>query len=355
MESRGHPAQRPSPVHSPRSNASVGCGTSVLRSPARIRQRTTGWHSGSSSGELRPSLLSDGALHDAAALEATLEGVHLELAPVVLRPGASFMSTAEWLMRRWMDTGTADEAALGGFGADPVGTLAATGQLPQGSDRALADAAGLATMTAARYPGVRALSIDATVYAEAGASEGTELAAALATGAAYLRAMSDAGLEADAAGGQIEIVLGADPDFFTTIAKLRTFRRVWSSMVEACGVDPAAAPPELSVRTLQPFHESPGSMGEPSPGDLGRSGCGSRRSGLDHDAGVRFCAGGVGRTRPSNGSEHPVVAGRGVRRGTSDRSRRWLVVRGDAHRRSWPKSPGASSARWRAPAECPGC
>ena len=195
-------------------------------------------------------LLGGATLVDGSTLKAALDGVYLDLAPVVLEPGAAFLSTAEWLMQLWSDRGVADSAALGGFGADPLGTLSRTGELPQGVDRALADAAGLASMTADRYPGVRALSVDATVVAEAGATEGTELATMLSTGAAYLRAMQAAGMDADPAAGQIEIVLGADPDFFTTIAKVRAARRVWATMAGACGVDSATAPPRIVVRTL---------------------------------------------------------------------------------------------------------
>ncbi|MGI9578688.1 MAG: methylmalonyl-CoA mutase family protein, partial [Microthrixaceae bacterium] len=186
----------------------------------------------------------------AERLAQALDGVYLDLAPVVLAPGAEFMSTSESLMRLWAERGIPDGDAVGGFGADPIGTLARTGVLAQGIDRALADAAGLASMTSSRYPGVRALSIDATVVAEAGATEGTELATMLSAGAAYLRSMQDAGLEARAASSQIEITLGADPDFFTTIAKFRAARRVWSTMAEACGIDVGSAPPRIVARTL---------------------------------------------------------------------------------------------------------
>lgn len=194
--------------------------------------------------------LSGSVLVDTGSLATVLDGVFLDLAPVVLAPGAAFVSCSESLMRLWADRGVSDAAAIGGFGADPIGTLARTGELGQGIERALADAAGLAAMTAARYPGVRALAIDATVVAEAGATEGTELATMLSTGAAYLRSMADAGLSAQDASAQIEITLGADPDFFTTIAKIRAARRVWSVMAEACGVDVGSAAPRIAARTL---------------------------------------------------------------------------------------------------------
>lgn len=191
-----------------------------------------------------------GCLASSGALTSTLEGVHLDLAPVALAPGASFATTAEWLLELWSQRGTPDSVAAGCLGADPLGTLARTGALPQGVDRALADAVGLATMAANRFPGVRAWSLDVTPYAEAGASEAQELAALLSTAAAYLRAMQNGSMDADAAIGQIEITLGASSDFFTTIAKLRAARRVFGSLAEASGADMTRTNTPIVVRTL---------------------------------------------------------------------------------------------------------
>jgi methylmalonyl-CoA mutase len=153
-------------------------------------------------------------------------------------------------MSLWADAGVADDSVVGGFGVDPIGVLAHRGHLPQGIDRALADGTGLAVMAASRYPNVRTWSVDATPYAEAGASEGQELASMLSTAVAYLRSMQDAGMNANDAAARIEITLGADADFFTTIAKLRAARRTYGAMSQACGVDPEVVPPAMVVRTL---------------------------------------------------------------------------------------------------------
>ncbi len=71
----------------------------------------------------------------------------------------------------------------------------------------------------------------------------------LATGATYLRAMSDGDLDVDTACSMIELSLAADADVFTTIAKLRAARRVWAATAAACGASPAAQAPRLHVRT----------------------------------------------------------------------------------------------------------
>ena len=184
-------------------------------------------------------------------LAAVLEGVFLDLAPVHLEPGAQFTRAAEQLMAVWESHDLDPTTVTGGFGADPLGVLAASGRLPQGIEPALIELSSLAARASRTHPGVRTVSVDSTPYVEAGASEVQELAVMLATGAAYLRALSDVGLDADAACAQIEVTLSADADVFTNIAKLRAARRVWSTMTAACGASSEAQPPVLHVRTAE--------------------------------------------------------------------------------------------------------
>lgn len=187
---------------------------------------------------------------DADFLGRSLAGVHMDLARVVLQPLGPFADGAAALVDLWQRSGVADEAALANLGADPFGHLATTGTLWAAPEGALADLGRFAADTASRFPLVRAVTVDATSYAEAGASEGQELAAMLCTATAYLRAMQEAGMSANEAGRSIAVVIGADTDFFTTMAKVRAARRLWSTMASACGVDCAVAPPEITVRTL---------------------------------------------------------------------------------------------------------
>jgi methylmalonyl-CoA mutase len=183
-------------------------------------------------------------------LDAVLDGVLLDLAPVHLEPGSNFSHAADLLAAVWERCGLDGAAVQGGLGADPLGVLAALGRLPQGIDAAMAEVAALATRFADR-PSVRVVRVDTTPHVEAGASEVQELAVMLSTGAAYLRVLAGAGLDADAACAQIEVTLSADADVFTTIAKLRAARRVWSAMAAACGASGSAQAPTLHVRTAE--------------------------------------------------------------------------------------------------------
>jgi methylmalonyl-CoA mutase len=80
--------------------------------------------------------------------------------------------------------------------------------------------------------------VDATVYADAGASVVEELGCSLAAGVAYLRALTDGGLSVDEAFGQLEFRYSASADQFTTIAGLRAARRLWDRVGEESGAAP---------------------------------------------------------------------------------------------------------------------
>ncbi len=88
---------------------------------------------------------------------------------------------------------------------------------------------------------MRALTVDALPYHEAGGSAAEELGLSLATGVAYLRALTEAGLSTEAALGQLEFRYAATADQFLTIAKLRAARRLWARIAEASGAPEAGA------------------------------------------------------------------------------------------------------------------
>ena len=181
-------------------------------------------------------------------LPAVLEGVHLDMAPVVLH-GAH------------PDTDLAGARALAGLarsrsvavhadsnlGADPVGRVADAGFAGDGIGRAGGTPDTLATtvfrslpdiLGMARELGVRAIVVDGTVAHDAGAGDAGEVGYTLAAGAAYLRALTDIGLDVDAACGLIEFRYAATDDQFGTIAKLRAARLAWHRVAELSGAAP---------------------------------------------------------------------------------------------------------------------
>lgn len=162
----------------------------------------------------------------AADLADVLADVRPDLAPVAVssvtdQPGAA---------RALLDV-VGERACVGGsLGLDPVGAALRTGTAAD-----LEPLAGLVRAVAGR-PGWRAVTVDARVLHDAGASEVDALAVAVATGVAYLRHLEDAGVPVAEAFGQVELRVSATPDQFLTAAVLRAARRLWARVGEACGV-----------------------------------------------------------------------------------------------------------------------
>ena len=79
---------------------------------------------------------------------------------------------------------------------------------------------------------------DGRIIHNAGGSEAQELAFALASAVAYLRALEAGGMALDAARGAIYFRLSADAEQFLTMAKFRAVRKLWARVEAACGLTP---------------------------------------------------------------------------------------------------------------------
>ncbi|MFD9094926.1 methylmalonyl-CoA mutase family protein [Streptomyces collinus] len=212
-----------------------------------VRQRHAALTDGAVLGDLENGVtslwlvLGEGGI-PVADLPRALDGVYLDLAPVVLDAGADTEAAAAALLRLYEDRGVDPKTVRGNLGADPLGYQARTGT-PQD----LAPAAALAARCAEQYPGLRALTVDALPYHEAGGSAAQELGASLATGVAYLRELTGAGLTVEAACAQLEFRYAATADQFLTIAKLRAARRLWGRVAEVSGAPGAGAQVQHAV------------------------------------------------------------------------------------------------------------
>ncbi|MDR1355086.1 MAG: methylmalonyl-CoA mutase family protein [Propionibacteriaceae bacterium] len=120
--------------------------------------------------------------------------------------------------------------ARGSFGIDPLGAAVITGKP--------ADLSGLAgwVAKAKAFPKARAVVVDVTPYDNAGAGDIEQLAYAIATGIEYVRALGAAGVTPAEAFDQILFRVGASTDEFTTIARIRALRRLWSRVGEVLDV-----------------------------------------------------------------------------------------------------------------------
>jgi methylmalonyl-CoA mutase len=124
---------------------------------------------------------------------------------------------------------------------NPLGGMAAAGGSPlPWKELAPAFASLVGELAGQGFRGPFAVA-DGRIVHNAGGSEAQELAFALASAVAYLRALDDAGTPPEAARGMIYFRLVADADQLLTIAKFRAVRKLWARVEQACGLTPKPA------------------------------------------------------------------------------------------------------------------
>lgn len=121
---------------------------------------------------------------------------------------------------------------------NPIGGFAATGSSPRSWDElAPSFAAMVGELAGAGFRGPFAVADGRTIH-NAGGSEAQELAFALASAVAYLRALEAHGMALSAARDAIYFRLSADAEQFLTMARFRAARKLWARVEQASGLTP---------------------------------------------------------------------------------------------------------------------
>ncbi|MGW5144058.1 methylmalonyl-CoA mutase family protein [Nocardia beijingensis] len=177
-----------------------------------------------------------------ADLPTALSGLLFELAPLTLDAGDEVAAAAAQVFTA-LDGYTAPARGdiLVSLGAAPL-----TSRFAGLADTGLAEAVALAGQAARRQETVRAITVDGTVFHDAGASDAQELGAAVAAGLAYLRSLTESLDIADAL-GQLEFRFAATDDQFATIAKFRAARQLWARVAQVCGAPDFGGAPQHAV------------------------------------------------------------------------------------------------------------
>ena len=184
-----------------------------------------------------------------ADLERALQGVFLQLAPVTISAsGAVSDLEAAGALARVFEHGESAPDPRGCLSTDPVARVVRSGRPPGdgiGMGDAVAEVASLASGV-----GVRALTIDGSAAHEAGAGDGAELGYSLAVGVHCLRGLETAGYDLAKAFNLLEFRYAATADQFTTIAKFRAARVLWSRVGELSGAGEPVGQSQHAVTSL---------------------------------------------------------------------------------------------------------
>ena len=221
-------------------------GAPFTRGGTALSNTVSGWdirqpHGGSDAAAVNKAVLEDlergvtsvllrtAGLETAKDMGEALANVLLDIAPVCLESVGPTLPPAELLMSI---ARCARETFAGNFGLDDLGN----------GITEIAGHGAAAMRIAREFPKARAFNVRGTVYHAAGAADAQELGCAVATALAYVRIMTAAGLDVNAACGQIAFSLAADADFFLSIAKFRALRKLWARVAEVCGAEHRTAP-----------------------------------------------------------------------------------------------------------------
>lgn len=135
-------------------------------------------------------------------LDRWLEGVYLELAPVLLDAGAEFAAAAEAMLA--LVAGAGDRTTLSiDLGADPL-TASLSGRTCPTVAEVLATTAAVSGT-----PGVRTITVDGPAFHDRGANAAWELAGVIGAGTDYLRLQTGSGV--DVAHALRQISFGSSP------------------------------------------------------------------------------------------------------------------------------------------------
>jgi methylmalonyl-CoA mutase len=165
-------------------------------------------------------------------LAAVLDGVLLDLAPVVLDPTGAPVELAGRLLAHLGDTVPAPGTNLGAPAEATDDDLVAVARL-------------------ALDAGVLGVVVDGSRIHDRGASEAQELGGSMAAAVRVLRVLEGAGIDAGQAAGLVEFRYAATDEQFLTIAKLRAARLLWTRVLDLS--DTAAVPQRQHALTSRPM------------------------------------------------------------------------------------------------------
>lgn len=168
---------------------------------------------------------------DAAAFDAALAGVELDLIALRIDPPGGGLTAAQGLLAHLARRGYAPGALDIDFGCDASMAPAADRAALAALARRLDDDGHVSRLFCADGRRLHAL----------GASEAQELAGALAMAVDALRLMAQAGMPPAAARQKVAFLLAADQDLFLGIAKFRALRRLFARVEDGCGLAPIPA------------------------------------------------------------------------------------------------------------------
>lgn len=178
-----------------------------------------------------------------------LAGIDLTAQPCRLTCGALGVAPAAIIAAFVEEQGQSLADLQGSLVVDPLGVLAVEGTLSSSLATAYDRMAQLTRWAMAHAPKLRTITVGTDGYRNSGGNAVQDIAFALATGVAYIRALQERGLAIDDIAGRMSFEFAIGNDFFMEIAKFRAARLAWSQVIASFGGDAETQKMVIHART----------------------------------------------------------------------------------------------------------
>lgn len=166
-----------------------------------------------------------------------------------LYTGSSNVAMLALLTALAKSNGQAYKNMSGCIGADPIGALAGTGNLPASLGEMIDELTHATAWAAEKMPNMRTILVRGEVYHDGGANSIQEIGYAMSSAIAYIRELQQRGLDINIIAKHIRFSFSLGSNFFMEIAKIRAARMIWAQIVEAFGGDSDARKINIHART----------------------------------------------------------------------------------------------------------
>jgi len=168
-------------------------------------------------------------------VDELLSGIELQTTPVHFIPDSNDYSILQLISGLIRKKDLNPALVKGSLYLDPLGYLFRTGNFYQDKEKDMYTLKNAIEFSLSALPSFKILTVNGSIFNNAGASVIQELAFALAAGAEYLSILTDLGLTIDEIAPRMSFHFSAGTEYFLEIAKLRTARLLWSVIMDTFG------------------------------------------------------------------------------------------------------------------------
>ncbi|HRE74352.1 MAG TPA: methylmalonyl-CoA mutase family protein [Flavobacteriales bacterium] len=171
-----------------------------------------------------------GTISSKNEMKSLLKDIGIQFIEVRFRGMNNPTEVYQWYAELFEQTGADSQAMRGAVENDPISQGLLNGGFGEYHAHSVTKLAKERKANQGRF---RTVTINASIYHNAGATTVQELAFALAHGHEYLNALVNAGLTIDDAASHIEFRFASSVDFYFSLAKNRAFRELWANVIKA--------------------------------------------------------------------------------------------------------------------------